>query len=489
MNILTRTTSNTPPPSPETILQFGGGNFLRGFVDWIIEEYNQKTGANLGVLVVKPTERGDYQKWRDQEGLFHVLNKGIKNGQLVDEVQLVSCVSRIIHPYREWDVFLKSAENPSIRYIISNTTENGIRTSPKDQLSDAPPGEFPAKLTSWLYHRFKHFNGSKEAGCVIIPTELLVDNGKLLKACILEYSERWQLGNNFENWLNDATIFCNTLVDRIIPGIAKKAREREWQNIGFQDNMITSGEPYHLWVIEAPQPVREELPLDKIGLNVVYTDDVSPYRTTKVRILNGAHTSMVPVGYLAGIETVREAVEDELMGKFIRQLMFEEIIPSMDLSKKELEQFGEDVLDRFKNPFIKHHLITISLNSISKIKARILPSILGYYREKGALPKRLVFAFAAMIRFYKGEFNGQQIPLKDDTFKIDFLQKLWSTCDDSKAGISQLVQSILEWAFWDMELSTISDLRDLLTEYLFKLNTRANFDDIKKLIQDVELEN
>ena len=470
MQKLNRNTANQPSPYPVKILQFGGGNFLRGFVDWIIEEYNNKTNSNLGVLVVKPTERGDYKTWRQQDGLFHVLTKGIKAGKLVNEHQLIKCVSRIIHPYKEWNIYLKAAENKEIKYIISNTTEMGIRFAATDKISDAPPQEFPAKLTLWLHHRFQYFHGAMAAGCVLFPTELLIDNGITLKNVVLQYADHWGLGNTFKDWINHANTFCNTLVDRIIPGVSKEALPKAYQQIGFEDKMLTQGEPYHFWAIEAPLSVRAALPLDKIGLNIVYTDDLSPFRTIKVRILNGAHTSMVPVGYLYGIDTVRAAVDHPIMGQYIQQVIFEEIIPSLDLPKEQLHQFANDVLDRFKNPFIKHQLISIALNSTSKFKTRILPSILAYHQKMGQLPKRLVFALAAIIHFYKGENNGQPIPLKDDAKAIAYLQGLWQECDGSAAAFATLAKKVLQWEQnWGQDLSLIDGFEEALSRCLIRI--------------------
>ncbi len=482
MQKLNRNIANQPHPYPEKVLQFGGGNFLRGFVDWIIEEYNNKSNNNLGVLVVKPTERGNYDIWRQQDGLFHVLTKGIKAGKLLDEHQLIKCVSRIIHPYKEWNAYLKSAENKELKYIISNTTEMGIRFSATDKVSGAPPQEFPAKLTLWLYHRFQHFQGAMAAGCVLVPTELILDNGSTLKNTILQYANHWALGNTFKDWVNHANIFCNTLVDRIIPGVGKEALPKAYEQVGFEDKMLTQGEPYHFWAIEAPKSVRTTFPLDKIGLNIVYTDDLSPFRTIKVRILNGAHTSMVPVGYLYGIETVREAVEHPIVGQFIQQVIFEEIIPSLDLPQAQLQQFAHDVLDRFKNPFIKHQLISIALNSTSKFRTRILPSILAYHQKTGQLPKRLVFALAALFHFYKGENNGQPIPLKDDTKAIAFLQGLWQECDGSAAAFATLAKRVLQWKQnWEQDLSLIEGFEGELSRCLISIEKIGIKDAISNL--------
>ncbi len=479
MNKLNHKAANISKLLPEKILQFGGGNFLRGFVDWMVDIYNEKTGSELGILVVKPTERGNYQEWREQDGLFHVLTKGIKNGALVNEAHLVKCVSGIVHPYREWEAFLKTAENPGLRYIISNTTETGIRVSPDDKKSDTPPHEFPAKLTLWLYRRFRHFNGSQESGCVIIPTELLERNGELLRDCILQNSDNWGLEADFKKWIQDANIFCNTLVDRIIPGIGENAMQEAWQRLGFQDKMMTQGEPYHLWAIEAPQSVRTELPLDKAGLNIVYTDDLTPYRVSKVRILNGAHTAMVPVGYLYGIETVRETLEDEVMGRFVREVIFDEIIQTLDLPGMDVQQFASDVLDRFRNPFIKHKLLSISLNSVSKFKVRVLPSLLTYREQRGVLPKHLVLSLAALIRFYK----GGEIPLNDEPWVVDFFKKAWAECDGSAESLNTLVEQVLTWEqAWETDLSTVPDLAEMITAYLLKIEQDGMPETVKSIL-------
>ncbi|MFK7771663.1 MAG: tagaturonate reductase [Saprospiraceae bacterium] len=468
MKELNKNNNSITKHNTERILQFGGGNFLRGFVDWIIDVYNEETNSDLGVLVIKPTERGDYEDWKKQDGLFHILTKGIKHGKLVDENRLITCVNRIIHPYRDWEGFLKSAENPELRFIISNTTESGIKFNVADKKTDTPPHEFPAKLTLWLYHRYQFFQGKKEKGCVMIPTELLIDNGLLLKECILKNAATWGLEAGFKTWIEEANVFCNTLVDRIIPGVDKNKLAEVWEEIGFEDKMVTQGEPYHFLAIEAPQSVRDELPLDKIGLNIIYANDLTPYRTIKVRILNGAHTSMVPVGFLYGIETVRETVEHEVMGKFIQKVIFEEIIPTLDLPKEELLRYANDVLDRFKNPFIHHQLISISLNSTSKFKTRVLPSILEYQKRKGTLPNAMVFSMAAMIHFYKGENNGVEIPLKDDQESISFLKKLWMDNDATKLGFEKMATQILAWEKnWGSDLNKVAGFKEKLADYLF----------------------
>lgn len=470
MKKLNRATTNSPATNPEKVLQFGGGNFLRAFVDWMLDVYNEKTNSDLGVLLVTPIARDNYSNWQAQDGLYHVLTRGLQNGKVVDEKYLVKSISRVLHLYPKWEEFLKSAENPDMRFVVSNTTEAGIRFSEKDKKTDAPPNEFPAKLTVWLHHRYNHFNGAADKGCIFIPVELILENGINLRKCILQNADNWGLENGFKNWVNNHNIFCNTLVDRIVPGISRDALPSEMEKIGYEDTMMTEGEAFHFWVIEGPEQVQKELPLDKAGLNVIFTDDQSPYRTRKVRILNGAHTSMVPVGYLYGIETVRETVEHEVMGKFVHQCIFNEIIPTLDLPDEELQQYAKDVLDRFKNPFIKHQLISISLNSVSKFNTRVLPSILEYEKRKGELPQCLVFSMAALIHFYKGEINGKNISLKDDAEAISFLQKLWSKNDGSEFAFANMSEKVLQWEYaWKEDLSKISGYKNMLADYLFKI--------------------
>ena len=321
MQAFNRTTASAPPPYPEAILQFGGGNFLRAFTGWIVDVCNEKQGARLGVLVATTTARRHYGEWNDQEGLYHLRTKGIRNGKTVDETRLITCVSRIIAMGPQWEAFLATATNPATKYVISNTTEAGIRFGESDRKADDPPATFPAKLTHWLYRRWLHFSGAKRAGLTFFPTELIVDNGECLRECILQYSRHWELEGAFADWVRDHNCFCNTLVDRIVPGIPREELPGVQKELGYKDVAVTSAEPYHLWAIQAPESVREELPLDELGLNIVFTDDLAPYRESKVRILNGAHSSMVPVGLLAGLETVGDALQDAAVGSYLRKLV------------------------------------------------------------------------------------------------------------------------------------------------------------------------
>ena len=299
-------------------------------------------------------------------------------------------------------------------------------------MDDDPPATFPAKLTRFLYERYRHFAGAADKGCIIIPTELIVDNASRLREYILQYADLWGLEPGFSNWIENDNLFCNTLVDRIIPGYPQADATRILDGLGYDDRLLVAGEIYHSWIIEAPRKLLDEFPVDKTRtpLNVKIVDDAAPYRTIKVRLLNGAHTSMAPIGILLGIESVREAMEDPKLGRFVQDLVFEEVIPSVtDVPRAELEAFARDVFDRFRNPYIHHRLLTIALNSSTKVKERILPSLLGCFEQRGELPPRLLLALAAFIRLYKGEWRGQSIPLNDDPQVLHWFQQQWAQAD------------------------------------------------------------
>ena len=462
MKKLNRQIAFLPPTKPIKVLQFGGGNFLRAYANWMIDELNKETDFNGGVLVVKPTEKGDYRALREQDGLYHVLTNGYQDGELINDYQLIECVQEIVHPYQEWKAYLETAELASIRFIISNTTESGIKFSTDDQDVDKPPIEFPAKLTKWFYHRWQHFRGTADSGCVILPCELIEGNGKTLKNCVLNYADHWGLENDFKRWIEQHNHFCNTLVDRIVPGFPKGDITEFYQKIGYEDALVVDAEPYHIWVIEGPPEIQKELPFEQTKLNVVFTNDLTPYRQLKVRILNGAHTTMVPVGYLAGIETVREAVEDDEVGGFIRKALFDEILPTLEFPDAQKQKYANDVLDRFRNPYIHHRLISISLNSTSKFKTRVLPSILAYHEKFGELPQNLLSAFAALICFYRGKRGQEDIPLNDSEFALSFFRNAWKKWDKTK-DTSHLVISVLSnLTLWESDLNKVTGLSEAL---------------------------
>jgi tagaturonate reductase len=402
----------------ERVLQFGEGNFLRGFVDWMIDKLNKENGGDYGVVLVQPLENGLINMINEQDGLYSLYLRGLQNGEKVEETRVVDCITRGINPFADIDAYFECAKNPDLRFIVSNTTEAGIEYKPNQDANDFAGLTFPGRLTLFLKKRFDlGLNGF-----ILLPCELIDKNGDNLKECILKYSKDWGYGAEFEKWINEENYFTNTLVDRIVTGYPRDTAKQMEENFGYLDNVIDTAEIFHLWVIEGDKKLAEEIPFHKIGLNVLWTDDVTPYKKRKVRILNGAHTMMVLAAHLAGLETVKEAMDDELVFSFMKQGIFEEIIPTLDLPKSELEQFANDVIERFQNPFIKHYLLSIALNSVSKYKVRVLPSVLQYIKEKGSEPKRLVFSLAALIAFYRTDAAN------DDPAVMEFM-KTASTAD------------------------------------------------------------
>lgn len=455
-------TSNSVKAYKERIVQFGEGNFLRAFANWMIHEMNKKANFDGGVVAIQPIEQGLIELLNDQDGLYTLYLNGIRNGEVISEHQIIDCIQRGINPYENYDAYLALAEHPDLRFAISNTTEAGIAYVENDSLNDAPPSSFPAKLTALLHKRFQCFSGASDKGLIVIPCELIDRNGDNLKRIILQYADDWSLGEDFINWINEDNIFCNTLVDRIVPGYPKEKIDVITEELGYKDNLVVEAEQFHLWVIEGPAAVKEEMPSAACGLNIIFTDNMEPYRTRKVRILNGAHTALVPVGYLYGIDKVRESLENAVVGQFLKEAIFEEICPTLDLSKAELDQFSNDVLDRFRNPYLEHALINISLNSTSKYKTRVLPSVIEYIKRKEALPKRLLFSLAALIAFYRGDRDGVSIPLKDNQSALDFFEKQWATND-----IPEITKSTLEHVdFWGTDLTQYAGLLELVTKNL-----------------------
>jgi tagaturonate reductase len=464
---LNRTNMKMPAERPVKIIQFGEGNFLRAFVDWMVQQMNEKTDFNGGVKVVQPIEHGMVDKLNEQDGLYTVVLKGIKDKKGVKDVTLVDCIEGGLNPYTQFNEFLKLAENPDTRFIISNTTEAGIAFNDSDTPDMQPPISFPAKITLLLHHRFKTFKGAKDKGFILLPCELIEQNADKLKQFVFQYAEKWNLGSEFTNWLEEANLFCNTLVDRIVPGY-KADNVKEIQDTkGYEDNLVVEGEQYHLWVIKGPKELENELPVSKAGLNVRIVDDVTPYRTRKVRLLNGPHTVMTPIAYLSGEEYVRETLEHELLGKFVREVMKQEILPTIDLPRDEMEKYMEKILDRFLNPFVQHALMSISLNSMSKFKARVLPTIFDYNKANGELPQGLILALAALIAFYRGKYGDKTINISDDASIIEFFKGLWDKYDSNEFSPLNIVKSVLgNTELWDQDLNKVNNMTDLTAGYL-----------------------
>ena len=390
---------------PERIIQFGEGGFLRGFVDWMVQKLNDNGTYNGNIVVVQPIKDGLCDLLTSQNCCYTHIIRGVEG---VDKT-IVNSISRCVKPYDDFAAYLALAENPDFRFVVSNTTEAGIVFSDEDKITDAPPKSFPAKVTLLLKRRFE----LGLPGFVFLPCELIDRNGDNLKRCILEYAKLWNLGAEFSAWVERENVFTNTLVDRINTGYPKD----EQLDLGYEDKMVNTSEYFHLWVIETEYDIEKEIPFASAGLNVIVTEDkLEMYRTRKVRILNGAHTSLTPYALLSGLDTVKSCVDNEVMREHIRKCVFEEIIPTLDLPRDELIAYANGVLERFANPYIKHYLSAISLNSVSKFKVRVLPSILEYIKRYGKMPETLLFAFAKLIEFYKTDMPN------DDADVVEFMR-------------------------------------------------------------------
>ena len=415
---------------PERVIQFGEGGFLRGFVDWMLQKINEKSDFNGSVVVVQPIEMGMCDMLTAQDCLYtHVIRgvEGVESG-------IVDVISRCVKPYENFDEYMKLAENPDFRFIVSNTTESGIVFSSKDKITDAPPKTFPAKLTLLMKKRYELGLG----GFILLPCELIDRNGDNLKACVLKYADLWELGDGFKAWIENENVFTNTLVDRINTGYPKG----EDLGLGYEDNMVNTSEFFHLWVIETECDLDNELPFSSTDLNVIITrDKLEMYRTRKVRILNGAHTSLVPYALLSGFDTVKSCIDDAVMKEHVRKCVFDEIIPTLDLPKDELESYAASVIERFSNPYIKHYLTSIALNSVSKFKVRVLPSILEYIKRYGKTPSTLVFSLAKLIEFYKnGEPNDA--PEVVEYIKTHTVREILANTDLFGTDISFLTEEV-----------------------------------------------
>ncbi|MBR1539501.1 MAG: tagaturonate reductase [Bacteroidales bacterium] len=467
MEKLNRTTAPQAKQYTEKVIQFGEGNFLRAFIEWIIWKTNQKTDFKASVVVVQPIEKGMVGWLNEQDGLYHLNLQGLLDGKPVDSVDLIDVISRGLNPYEDFEAYLKLAEQPEIRFVISNTTEAGIAFDPDCRFEDRPAASYPGKLTQLLYHRFEHFKGDKDKGLIVFPCELIFENGKHLKECIRQYIDLWNLGDGFRDWFETACGVYSTLVDRIVPGYPRDTAAQLCERAGYQDNLLDKAEIFHLWVIEAPAEVAREFPADKAGLNVLFVPSEAPYHERKVTLLNGPHTVLSPVGYLSGLNTVKECCEDPLVGAFVRKVMYEELLPTLNLPKDELLKFADDVMDRFRNPFVKHFVTSIMLNSFPKFKTRDLPGLKTYLERRGELPSGIVLGLAAICTYYKGGLRGDdEIVPNDDPKIIELLQKLWATGDIAKVSRGVLADEFI----WGEDLNQIPGLTALLTTYLTMIN-------------------
>ncbi|NHM28331.1 tagaturonate reductase [Desulfofundulus sp. TPOSR] len=481
------------PILPERIIQFGEGNFLRAFVDWMVHQANKQGLFNGRVVVVQPLPSGLVPQLNQQDGLYTLFLRGIQDGQVVEKKEVISSISRGINPYEDWESFLACAEKPEIRYVISNTTEAGIAYVPEEYREGVPLSSYPGKLTAYLYRRFRKFGPDPAMGMVVIPCELIDRNGDNLKSIVLQLAREWNLPAGFIEWVEKHNYFLNSLVDRIVTGYPRDQIDEITAYLGYEDALLDTGEIFHLWVIEGDVRFSEELPFHKVGLNVKWVPDMTPYRTRKVRVLNGAHTMTVPVAYLHGFDTVREAVEDELVGTYVRRGIFEEILPTLNMDAREINDFAQSVLERFQNPFIKHYWIDIALNSTSKFKTRVLPSIVEYTRIRGTAPPLLSFSLAALIAFYRGEKieDGMLVGrrdkgiyrLRDDRESLLFFQEQWADFDGVTGSIDRLVRNVLaNRSLWSMDLNEIPGLHERVARSLENIVEQGMAASVKQLL-------
>lgn len=465
---------------PERIIQFGEGNFLRAFVDWIIYNMNEKTDFNSSVVVVQPIEKGMIDMLNNQDCLYHVNLQGLDKGEVVNDLTRIDVISRALNPYTDNDAFMALAEQPEMRFVISNTTEAGITFDPTCKLTDAPASSYPGKLTQLLYHRYKIFNGDMSKGLIIFPCELIFLNGHRLKETIYQYIELWGLGDDFKNWFTNACGVYATLVDRIVPGFPRKEIDAIKEKLQYDDNLVVQAEIFHLWVIEAPQEVAAEFPADKAGLNVLFVPSEEPYHERKVTLLNGPHTVLSPVAYLSGLNIVREACEHPVVGRYINKVMFDELLETLNLPKEELIQFGKDVLERFNNPFVDHQVTSIMLNSFPKYQTRDLPGLKVYLERKGKFPQGLVLGLAAIITYYKGGVreDGAEIVPNDSQEIMDMLRDLWATGCTRKVAEGVLAAQFI----WGEDLNNIEGLTDAVTNYLNDIQEKGMLETVKSIL-------
>lgn len=465
--------------APEKVLQFGEGNFMRAFVDYFFNEMNKKAGFNGKVALVQPIPNGSFHLndiINDQDGLYTLYLQGFQDGKEVREKEVISSVSRCLNAYEDWDKVLETASNPELRFISCNTTEAGIHYDPSVKFEDAPAATWPAKLTQYLYKRWQ--NGLP--GFIILACELIDNNGAELEKDVKLHAKDWNLPEDFQKWIDEENVFCSTLVDRIVTGFPRKEAAQFNEENGYEDNAMDTGEIFGVWVIEGPQSIYDELPIKEAGLPILVTDNHKPYKERKVRILNGAHTSMVLGAFLAGQSIVRDCMYDPTISAYMNEAIYNEIIPTLSLPADDCKDFAAAVTERFKNPFIDHALLSISLNSTAKWKARVMPSLLGYVEKFGKLPKALTTSLASYIAFYRGNeltpdglkavnpVTKEEYLIKDDPEVLEFY------AENSGVSNKELVHKVLSnKSFWDRDLTEVEGLEDAVLEALNTIDEKG----------------
>ncbi|MEK0313397.1 tagaturonate reductase [Cohnella sp. 56] len=473
---------------PVKVLQIGEGNFLRGFADWMIDRCNRQGLFEGGVAVCQPRPTGAAKlaELREQDGLYYQWIRGLRDGRPVDELELVAVFASMVDPYAQWESFLALGEQPALEIVVSNTTEAGLIYEASDWQPEQPILSYPGKLTALLHRRFETFGGDPAKGLLLLPCELVERNGDRLRDIVLRHAADWGLPEAFSDWVRRHNRFLNNLVDRIVTGYPAEEAEAVFAAQGTEDRLLNAAEPYHLWAIEGEPALDERLPLAQAGLNVLWTDDLRPYQLRKVRILNGAHTLMASVGLLNGLDTVRETVEHPSYGEYVRRAIMDEIVPSVPLPEEEMRRYADEVLERFANPHVRHKLADIALNSLSKFRVRLLPTLEAYTeRTGGGLPPRIVGAFASLLRLYRARgtagggyagsrLDGAPVELRDDAAALAALAALWGRLDRGELALDGLVADILgrtDW--WGQDLNEMAGLRAALAEAMTKMEANV----------------
>ncbi len=465
------------PVLPIKILQFGEGNFLRAFVDWQIDKANEAGVMNHGIAIVQPIDKGMAAMLEEQDCLYHVYLEGVKDKKPVKDIRLVKSVQCAINPYEDYAAYERIFLSPELEATVSNTTEAGIRYEEGDDLWALPPKSYPAKMTALLYKRFKHFAGDPTKGLCIICCELIENNGSTLREYVLRHAEYNKLGEEFISWVENHCHFCDTLVDRIVPGFPRENIDEIKEEIGFDDNLVVKAEFYHLWAIGGPgyEEVQRRLPLDRAGLHVIFMPTIKQFRDKKVRILNGSHTGMVPIGLQMGCQTVMDAFNTPDLEKFINTMVAEEVIPMIEENQAELQEFAAGILERFYNPYIRHMLKTISLNSLSKWETRNFPTVLDNWTKSGKVAEKEMFTFAALLTLYSGRVDFTP----DDTPEhVEFIRKVWNNDD-----IDSTVRAIVENRnIWTVDFTDVAPFVDKAAGYVKTILAEGMAAALKKML-------
>ena len=467
-------------------MALGEGNFLRAFIDWIVDSMNKKSNFNAGVVVVQPMPFGRVKELSEADGLYTLYLQGINNGETVKTHQVIDCLEDFINPFTEYQKYLDYAKSEDLEFIISNTTEAGIAFDSSDTDFTKTPNSFPGKLLAFLKARYDYFKGDMTKGLEIIPCELIDHNGDTLKEILIELAQHNHMDASFIQWITDANRYYNTLVDRIVPGYPRNEDKELWNQLGYIDQNMVVGEIFHLWVIDGKtvKELEKKLPTQKANLNVLFVDSIKPYKERKVKILNGSHTCLVPVSYLAGIDTVRETIEDKQLKKYVLDFIFNEVVPTIRIPRDQMDSYANSVLERYGNPFVRHELMSIALNSVTKYKTRILPTVLQNLEDLNHFPDHALFSLAALMVFYRGKRGEEDIKLADDAWALEMFNELWSKFDGSKDSCKAIASHVLSLkSHWEVDLTKFDGVLDYVTECLYEITSSSMREALEKMVK------